>query len=160
MIKYIEGDLFAEIKEVKDKLVVIPHVCNNQKKFGAGFVVPLAKHFPMAKQSYMSKSQLELGEVIYVKTGNVLICNMIAQELGGIRPLFYNHLAACLTSVANTIKNNDELYEIHAPAFGTNLAGGSWNVILPLIEDAWIRSGIKNINIYFLPGTFLPPDLK
>jgi hypothetical protein len=37
-------------------------------------------------------------------------------------------------------KNNieDIKYEIHAPKFGSGLAGGNWNFIENLIEDIWI----------------------
>ena len=32
--------------------VIIPHICNNVGGWGAGFVVPLGRHYPDAKKSY------------------------------------------------------------------------------------------------------------
>jgi len=163
MIKYIEGDLFAAIKQKKDAFIVLPHVCNDQGKWGAGFVLPLRKHYPEAEVNYFQMQSMTLGKVSSVVVeDNVLICNMVAQTLGGKRPLFYNHLATCLNIVADRVvfiqKHQKLPVEIHAPAFGSGLAGGDWNVIRPLIEDAWCRVNPVPVSIYYLPGTFLPPE--
>lgn len=165
MIKYIEGDLFGPVKATKDKFIILPHVCNDQNAWGAGFVVPLRKHFPEAEVRYRQMS-LILGTVGTVLagdlSGNVMICNMIAQTLGGKRPLFYNHLARCMDQVAEVVKHAQTYQrlpvEIHAPAFGSALAGGDWYVISQLIEDCWLRVNPVPVNIYYLPGTFLPPE--
>ena len=160
-INYIEGDLFAAIKN-RTKPVCIPHICNNQGAWGAGFVVPLGRNYPKARERYLA-GQMKLGRTGFLTIEEpplprILICNMIAQELGGMRPLFYNALAKCLDRVARRIDGWG--FEIHAPAFGSGLAGGDWKVIEPLIQDCWIRSGVAEaVNIYFLPGTFLPPEL-
>jgi hypothetical protein len=42
------------------------------------------------------------------------------------------------------LKNNENI-EIHAPKFGSGLAGGNWNFISDLIEDIW---GKYNVFIY------------
>lgn len=156
-INYIEGDLFEAIKD-KTCRVVLPHICNVEGAFGAGFVVPLSKHFPEARASYFQCNPKQLGDVdfVWIKEKNILICNMIAQTLGGKRPIYYNHLAVCLNKVVDNLTAD---CEIHAPAFGSGLAGGSYDIIEPLIYDAWIRP-FKNpppVNIYYLPGTFIPP---
>lgn len=157
MINYIEGDLFAAIKaKPANTPIIVPHICNNKGGWGAGFVVPLGKHYPAAKANYL-RSKMRLGSVGFTQCNNVLICNMVAQELGGDRPLYYNHLARCMDKVA--YKMGGYPYEIHAPAFGSGLAGGDWDIIKELIEDCWIRKCTPaSINIYYLPGTFLPPD--
>ena len=158
VISYIEGDLFAAIKDKKNT-IVLPHICNSKKAWGAGFVVPLGKHYPKAKEVYLSGSP-QLGDTDFVECDNVIICNMVAQTLGGERPLYYQYLAKCMEAVANrcfSIECYDAEYEIHAPAFGTNLAGGDFNIIKELIHDCWIRDLNAKVNIYYLPGTFLPP---
>lgn len=156
MINYIEGDLFAAIKD-KTCPILLPHVCNDCRAFGAGFALAISKRFPQVKADYLQMDQI-LGNVGYVQIGNIIVCNMIAQTLGGKRPIYYNHLATCMDKVAKFI---DQDVEIHGPAFGSNLAGGKYEVIAPLIEDCWIRpfENPPKINIYYLPGTFLPPGV-
>jgi O-acetyl-ADP-ribose deacetylase (regulator of RNase III) len=157
-IKYEEGDLFAAIAKLK-KIIAIPHVCNNQGAWGAGFVVPLAKTFPLAKQRYyhmLKQHGLELGDVHYshIPDTRIVVANMIAQTLGGERPLYYNMLAKCMDDISRmlesegTRKNN---IEIHAPAFGSGLAGGRWDIIAELIEDCWLRRNLS-VTIHYLPG--------
>lgn len=159
-IVYIEGDMFTDIANVAENCnVLVPHVCNNQGGWGAGFVIPLGRNYPLAKSQYLTLDSYTLGETQFVenKVGdfNVVVCNMIAQTLGGYRPLYYNHLAHCMDSVAKYAKNNS-INQIMAPAFGAGLAGGDWNVIKELINDCWLKNGIF-VDIYYLKGTFTPP---
>jgi hypothetical protein len=58
------------------------------------------------------------------------------------RPLNYGALVYCMNQVRSYIKDlesNTEMsrIEIHAPKFGSGLAGGNWNFISDLIEDIW-----------------------
>ncbi len=50
-INYVEGDLFAAIDGLEN--IIIPHCCNNKHGFGAGFVVPLGRKFPIVKKLYL-----------------------------------------------------------------------------------------------------------
>lgn len=157
-IKYIEGDLF------KGDLTnsVIAHVCNDKGAFGSGFVVPLANRFPLAKERYFNwyrqgheeySESFVLGNTQFVIVDDrVVVAQMIAQTLGGHRPLYYNHLSKCMDAVAEYAIETDA--RIVAPLFGAGLACGNWNIIESLIEDSWSRRGIET-NIYFLPQ-FLP----
>jgi hypothetical protein len=157
-IEYIEGDLFAGVKEEKDP-VFICHVCNCLGGWGAGFVIPLAKHFPLAREEYLKShaaNELVLGQTQFVEVREqpaIVVCNMIAQTLGGERPLYYNHLACCMDAVAADVPR-----KIVAPLFGSGLAGGDWNIIEQLIIDCWIKQEIP-VTIYYLPGT-LPKNWK
>jgi hypothetical protein len=192
-IQYVEGDMFGPLLANKEPgSIVVPHVCNDRGAWGAGFVVPLGRTFPKAKQEYIDWSKavaifsgerdepselvtFSLGEtqIVEVQEGlgtrlhvmggfgnehevptnpqpSIHVCNMIAQTLGGVRPLFYNHLARCLDTVAKfALKHNSR---IMAPMFGSALAGGNWNIIEKLIEDCWLRKGLS-ATIYYLPGT-------
>jgi len=110
-IKYVEADLFEHIKTV-DSDIVIPHVCNNLGKMGAGFVIPLEQNFPEAKECYLgwfegklaessdSHHQTDafgLGETQFVRVVDnpkvIVVANMVAQTLGGKRPLYYRGTA-------------------------------------------------------------------
>jgi len=155
-IKYIQGDLFAALKERSSvKPLFIPHVVNSKNAWGSGFVVPLGKQFPESKAKYHSWAQgeiesppFELGQTQFVVVGGlVCVCNMLAQTLGGVRPLYYNHLARCMDAVAaKAIKTQGEIW---APMFGSGLAGGNWEFIEQLIHDAWAQQNIP-VTIYHL----------
>jgi hypothetical protein len=150
-IKYHVGDLFEAIKLI-DGTVVIPHICNNVGGWGAGFVVPLGRHFPESRKQYLEwcenevVSPMELGEVQFVHCGNVVICNMIAQN--GLmnsknpKPINYEALTKCLSRVKHYLNGKGE---IHTCAFGSGLAGGDWTVISILLEHFF-----PDANVYCL----------
>lgn len=169
MITYKQGDLFAHVADrVESKKsanenvqILIPHVCNDRGAWGAGFVIPLAKAYPKARESYLNLFELNIGKLGYTDlvrvSDEIQVVNMIAQHgTGGVRPLRYNHLAKCLAEVA-VYANNEK--EIHAPMFGSGLAGGDWNFIESLIIDTW--DGL-DVTIYYLPNSipnnWLPPS--
>lgn len=141
MIKYITGDLFEIIKPLSHQKLVIPHVCNIHRVAGAGFVIPLQKHFPFSLIEYKSKdTDWNLGNLNLYKQGNVTIANMIAQTLNEPRPLYYNSLCSCMDKVA--LLCILEKSKIIAPKFGSGLSRGDWLFIEELIYDCWIRKGI------------------
>jgi len=135
--------------------VLIPHVCNNINLFGAGFAKYIGDKFPIVKENFhLLGNKSFLGHTQYngVLNNNltktkIIVCNMIAQN-GTIgpknnRPLNYGALVFCMSDIRNKIislsKNDieDIKYEIHAPKFGSGLAGGNWNFIENLIQDIW-----------------------
>lgn len=181
MIKYIEGDLFANISDSRTTLIA--HVCNDKGAWGSGFVVPLEQHFPDSAACYRAWSKGELtdahrdrifntkasnnppfslGQTQFVRLGeNLAVANMVAQTLGGERPLFYNHLSMCMDRVAHFMLG-EQYYEVICPMFGSGLAGGDWNFVEKLIEDCWIKRGIAVTVCYlpqFLPDNWSPPDV-
>lgn len=158
MINYIEGDLFAAVANTSEKTIIC-HVVNSKGAWGAGFVVPLAKHYPTSREQYLSWFQgryndqpipFKLGNVQFVNIGNVTIANMLAQTLGGSRPLYYNHLVSCMEEVGEAALNANA--EIVCPLFGSGLAQGRWEFIEELIYDCWIRDKNIKTTIYYLPG--------
>jgi hypothetical protein len=168
-IQYREGDLFDFVPSQceANQTIYLCHVCNSVGAWGAGFVLPLARHFPLAKEEYLrwsrgkseiTPSPFELGTVQFVdffQSPRIVVCNMIGQELGGVRPLRYNALVACMDQVAKTIaaeisfRNTQPV--IHCPFFGTALAGGNFAFIEKIIEDCWLRKNIP-VTIHYLPG--------
>lgn len=166
--KYIltNNDLFDSIKKRVQadhggSTVFVPHVCNNIDLFGAGFAAYVAKNYPLVKDNYhmlgktFLKNNFGYSQIIKVYTNNkykheLYFVNMIAQN-GTInhnnkRPLNYFALAKSMNSIAQTINSlSHERIEIHAPKFGSGLAGGNWNFISDLIDDIW---GKYNVFIY------------
>lgn len=160
-IKYVSGDMFAATKNSHDS-IIIPHVCNNIGAWGAGFVIPLARSFPSAREEYLKWHRegpdFRLGEIQKVIIDNFCIINMVAQNgIGTTRPLKYPALGKCIEAVRDVVKSSF-VGSIHAPMFGAGLAGGDWNIIEQMIYDGWVSYGIPT-TIYYLPGS-LPTNWK
>ena len=164
-MKYIEGDLFEKISSIdKETVILIPHVTNNVGAWGAGFVIPLAKEFPEARDAFLEEKNPELGVTQFVDARNTIICNMFAQNGVGYSwnnciPLRYESLKKCMIQVQEKVK---ELKEeglkvlIACPMFGSGLAGGDWKIIEDMIETIW---GEYETNVYFLKQ-FIPKDYE
>ena len=132
--------------------VVVPHVCNNVGVFGGGFTAGISKYYPIVKDNYhLIGNKARMGYVQYVEVmkdpaynHKLIFANMIAQN-GTIsktnyRPLNYGALVSCMMSVASYINNSfdkENNVQIHAPKFGSGLAGGNWSFIEELIKDIW-----------------------
>lgn len=147
MINYVQGDLF----EMVEPGVMIPHVCNNENKWGRGFVVPLIDNYLVARTAFDKWYRGEIPDVdpcvlggtqIVVVDENVYVANMVAQVFYGTpgslrmtRPLYYNKLVNCMESVAEACVQLN--CRILAPKFGSVLAGGNWDFVECLIQDTW-----------------------
>jgi hypothetical protein len=77
----------------------------------------------------------------------IVFANMICQnglpDRNNRRCINYATLVKSMSIVSNYIKNNTNKIddnirmEIHAPKFGSGIAGGNWNFISELIIDIW-----------------------
>jgi hypothetical protein len=133
--------------------VIVPHICNNKNAFGGGFTGYIDRHYPVVKQNFhLLGNRSRLGTVQYISVAKenlykreIIFANMIAQNgtisTNNSRPLNYQSLVLCMTDIYNFIvsfkKEKDDVIEIHAPKFGSGLAGGNWKFIEHLIEDIW-----------------------
>jgi hypothetical protein len=167
-IPIIYDNLFTSVESIiyggyHGSSIIVPHVCNNVNVFGGGFTAGITKYYPIVGENYSLLGthflKNNLGYVQYVETtkdntyGHKLIfANMIAQN--GIiskqnpRPLNYGALVKCMLSVSSYLHNNfdkDSPVQIHAPKFGSGLAGGNWSLIEELISDIWSK---YNVFIY------------
>ena len=167
-IKYHKGDLFNMLPDHHG--VVIPHVCNNMGGWGRGFVVALSKRWPDGlspehnyRHWYASRGvkaashaangtiPFELGQVQFCKTTdtNITVANMIAQNGTvsdhNLKPIRYAALVSCMQQVSD----HCHCQEIHAPKFGSALAGGNWELIEELIEELWCGRGLS-VHVYEL----------
>lgn len=155
--------------------VIVPHVCNNVNAFGAGFASDVAQKFPEVKINFhMLGNKAKLGQVQFVSVvkeptykHEIIFANMIAQNKllskENPRPLNYAALVHSMNEVriyANELQkkySESTNVEIHAPKFGSGLAGGNWDFISCLIQDIWsdipvyiygIKAQIKPRNSY------------
>lgn len=164
----INQDLFLSIENLISSLnsttIIIPHVCNNADIFGGGFTAGIVKRYPVVQDNYhmlgLSFLKKNFGHTQFIlakenkrNNNKIIFANMIAQN-GTIsknnpRPLNYLALCKSMVSVSNYIKTNidtnEQEVQIHAPKFGSGLAGGNWNFIKDLISDIWSE---YNIFIY------------
>jgi hypothetical protein len=163
-ILYIRQNIFESIEnrlisDNKSFTLIVPHVCNNINVFGAGFAYHVSQHYPTVKENFHllgKKASLGYTQFLQVKSnkktnGKIIFANMIAQH-GTIskinpRPINYASLIKCMMDIKIFIESleykDDTTTEIHAPKFGSRLAGGNWSFIENLIEDVW-----PNIDTY------------
>jgi len=139
----------------KGSHVIVPHICNNVNAFGAGFAADVSQKFPEVKMNFhMLGTKAKLGQVQFVSVvkeptykHEIIFANMIAQNnllsKDNPRPLNYAALVRTMNEVkvyCQTLKKKHEEsanVEIHAPKFGSGLAGGNWDFIACLIQDIW-----------------------
>jgi hypothetical protein len=157
---FINKDLFIDLKSLisdpKNPLsIIVPHVCNNIDMFGGGFAASVALHYPIVKENYhmLGRSFLKRNpgycqfitalENQHLKT-KLIFANMISQEgvlsKNNPRPINYLSLSKAMLQVGKLIRSDfsrEDKVQIHAPKFGSGLAGGNWNFIRLLIEDIW-----------------------
>lgn len=155
----IKADLFLTLDNIistnLSTTIIVPHVCNNIDTFGGGFTSGIAKHYPIVQDNYhlLGPSFLKknLGYTQFISArehkknnSQIIFANMIAQN--GIishknkRPLNYLALCRSMLSVYKYTQekvDKDQTIQIHAPKFGSGLAGGNWNFISYLIDDIW-----------------------
>lgn len=150
----VKGDATEPIGE---GIKIIPHVCNDRHRFGAGFVLALKQKWPEVETVYREMFENEKGELgeISIKQveDNIYVVNMIAQHGTGEyegKPIRYGSLAFCMEKVgilAKRLKGSS----IHAPKFGCGLAGGDFRIVKNLIKLLWLDEGI-DVTIYEFDG--------
>jgi len=161
-IRYIEGDATRPYG-CGFKLII--HCCNDKGAWGAGFVLALSKLDPNAENMYRLWRQgittgatgpFELGQVQFAAFHNPLltVANMIGQHGTGVDadgnpPIRYEAIRKCLRKVRKYC--HDTGASVHAPRFGSDLAGGDWNIIEKIIEEELTTWGIS-VTVYDWKG--------
>ena len=164
----VYGNVLEPQKLYGDKeLVVIPHCCNNLGLMGAGVALSIKKKYPELVESYFEASEISdgglknwLGDVFFGlrEDGKLLIANMIGQD--GIRgkdnpkPVKYWALLRAMQETlayAGGCVMRGEKVVFHCPKFGSDLAGGDWNIIEALIQETWVDRGFDVVVYEFEP---------
>ena len=159
-LRLVKSNIFEVTKNIVQSkhlgsTIIVPHVCNNIGLFGAGFAAAVRESYPIVATNFeLLGRKTKLGYVQYVRVmkdpeylHELIFANMIAQNglknFKNPRPLNYVSLVACMSQIKSyihSLQKNDDTYtniEIHAPKFGSGLAGGNWNFIEHIIEDLW-----------------------
>lgn len=161
---YFRDDIFSSsIDCINNKkngsTVVIPHVCNNIGLFDGGFSGEIETRFPEVAINFNIGGKIKIGNTQFITVmenqqtkHKLIIANMVAQNNvisnRNRRPLHYPSLIRCMYSVRDlldSIQQAEKKVRIHAPKFGSGLAGGNWNFISDLIDDIW---SMFNVSIY------------
>lgn len=97
-------------------------------------------------------SSFHLGAVQFIQVeDNIVVGNMIGQhhirpDSNGRPPIRYKAISKCLEKVNTWCKENNAT--VHAPRFGSALAGGEWDIIKDIIGEELISKGVYPITIY------------
>lgn len=162
MITYIEGDA---TQPVGKGMKIIIHCCNNEGKWGAGFVLALSKKWKAPEETYLRLFELNpkefhklIGTVQFIPVEeDIIVANIIGQK--GIRsylnpkPLDYGALACGIRTVGEYAWFHSA--SIHSPRIGCQLAGGSWAEVEKILERE-IPTG-RPIYVYDFPGSSFNP---
>jgi O-acetyl-ADP-ribose deacetylase (regulator of RNase III) len=138
-ITYLKGD--ATSPQAKGNKI-IAHVCNDQGRWGKGFVVAISHRWPEPEQAYREwhrdrdGNDFGLGAVELIQVEPFIwVANMVGQHgmQGDARtpPIRYEAVEACLAKVAG--RAIELKASVHMPRIGCGLAGGKWELIEPLI---------------------------
>ncbi|MDQ3816248.1 MAG: ImmA/IrrE family metallo-endopeptidase [Acidobacteriota bacterium] len=138
---------------------IIAHIVNDKTAvWGGVFARAVKKRWPQAQTDFErwsaeEKRNLSLGNARLVKVDERLaVFTMVAQRGYGEsnKPrIKYSALKSCLEALANVAMRHGA--SIHMPRIGSGQAGGNWDVISELIEDALCGRGIK-VYVYTLPN--------
>jgi len=173
-IKYVTGDATKPEVAPPDRAVIV-HVVNDIGAWGTGFVIPLGKRYPKARQAYLNWSEgvgtkkdnrLPLGAVYVVPVGNgISVAHLVGQR--GIMsnpehpPIRYDAIRQGFQRLARWGQNYETRFSsevqvgqevrFHMPRLGCGLAGGSWAKIEPLIQEELSSKGYE-VTVYDFPG--------
>lgn len=177
-LSYIYGDVtdpqLTQDEWDNPRPIIIPHVVNDAGVMGAGVAKALYTKWPRVKSDYMTRANdgvrgLVLGDIIdtIAESGEIYVASMVAQSTPGkVRaenvhyesagwayvqrpPIRYGALVRCMLHVGATARQVQG--SIHAPRFGSDLAGGNWETIEQLILELWVGRDI-DVTIYDYKG--------
>lgn len=154
MIRYVKGD--ATDPQGSGAKVIV-HCCNDENKWGQGFVLALSAKWTEPEAAYRRMTARRLGMVEFVAVdlehwqSPLYVANLIGQHgtrsLSNPTPIRYGAIHRGLLAIERFCTQDTPVASVHMPRMGAGLAGGNWDVIEDLIEDALV--GI-NVTVYDL----------
>jgi O-acetyl-ADP-ribose deacetylase (regulator of RNase III) len=148
VIKYVVGNA---VYPEGDGPKFIIHICNDDHRWGRGFVAALSERWGEPERSYRRHS-CELGrcELVPVES-DIAVINMVAQHgtipINNIPPIRYEVLEDCLEFVRRAAMARGA--SVHAPRIGAGLAGGKWDLVEELLLAKLVEEGVS-VTIYDL----------
>ncbi len=141
---------------------VITHVCNDLGRWGKGFVLALSDAWPEAERRYRrwyagetTDGPFALGRAQFVCVDpNIWIANVIGQHgitrRNGVPPVRYDAIESGLSAVADFALARSA--SVHMPRIGCGLAGGTWDVVGPIVQRQLGDRGVT-VTVYDLGPT-------
>jgi O-acetyl-ADP-ribose deacetylase (regulator of RNase III) len=130
----VTGNLLDRFDEGNYHSIV--HGCNCFHTMGAGIAYQIKKRYPKAYEADLKTpygSRQKLGTYSLAKVNNSFIINGYTQfDFRNEKDINYN----ALYNVFKRINHNFKGQKIGIPQIGSGLAGGDWNKIIDIINDA------------------------
>jgi O-acetyl-ADP-ribose deacetylase (regulator of RNase III) len=154
-ITYLKGDATAPRGS---GLRILAHIVSNRALvWGAGFGRAVRKKWPkvqdeFAKWAVGHHEEFQLGNVHLSNVDDSLVvAHLVAQY--GVGPsrtprIRYGALEKCLQKLADHAVPSGAT--VHMPRIGTGEAGGSWEIVGEIVEDALCQRRV-NVTVYDLP---------
>lgn len=161
-IKYVRGDATKPYETGGER--IIAHIVNDKTaNWGGPFALAVKRKWALAQSDFQEwagrNRNLSIGNVHFVKVAPQLtIATMIAQKGYGdsTKPrIRYNYLKKCLDNLADFATERNAT--IHMPRIGSGQAGGNWDIISELVEDALCVRDLV-VYVYTLPGADVKKD--
>jgi O-acetyl-ADP-ribose deacetylase (regulator of RNase III) len=155
MINYVRGDATNPLGPGNK---IIAHCCNDQGGWGKGFVLALSRKWPGPEEDYRrwyrERDGFALGQVRLVQVEPVIwVANLIGQHGtrpgSGGPPVRYPALREGLGRLAGEALRLEA--SAHMPRIGCGLAGGSWEVVGPMVEETLCQAGVA-VTVYDYEG--------
>ncbi|MBC9909246.1 macro domain-containing protein [Chitinophaga varians] len=151
-IRYIQGDA---TQPAGDGNNIIVHICNDIGRWGKGFVLAVSARWPEPEKQfrewYASGEDFALGNAQLVAVeprlwvANVIGQHKITNAKNGLPPVRYEAIREGLRQVAVFAATHQAA--VHMPRIGCGLAGGTWDIIAPIIQQELADKGIE-VTVY------------
>jgi Ca-activated chloride channel homolog len=140
---------------------ILTFVCNDEGAWGKGFVMNVSARWPEVREQFrawhegsITTPAFTLGEVLPVQVEPELwVVHLLVQHgtrsVNGEPPIRYPALEVALERLAEHAMQLGA--SVHMPRIGTGLAGGSWDVVEPMVGRQLAGRGIP-VSVYTLSG--------
>ena len=141
----------------------IAHVANCQCVFGAGIARQIREQYPEAYEADLETKKGDRNKLGTFSSAHVLDENKFIYNLygqfgygGGIRNLDYPALEKSLWSLRDHLEGKQGVDIIlgFPTRIGCGLAGGSWDIVKPLVEKMFSTANFETIWVEYTPFNF------
>lgn len=143
-IEYRKGDVLKALSN--EEIDILAHGVNCSGGFGSGIAGQIAKEYPIVKQEYLyiyNTISWRLGKIQIVDINKRLIINCATQQYYGRDPQSqpnnrycdYEAISKCMAELYKLVYK--ENLKIGIPRIGCGLAGGNWDIVEAIINEAF-----------------------
>lgn len=156
MIEHKTGNLL----DFGHGITMIAHCANCQNTFGSGIALQIKEEYPLAFEADTEAAKAKknnLGQFSVASLpNNKKIINIYAQNLFGMdkRQLDYEAFYMAFEELHRLLLEAKEKGRIHVLGIPKNIgcfrAGGSWKVVLAMLEEIFLDSPIKLVIVEYV----------